>query len=807
MQPKSTKKINKSTELHNLWLEAENYQPFHSTVFTKIVNKHNPEKQLAKNYKKTIEFKTCLPYISNKFSLAIVGNNDVLGQWKKPVKMCADKFSMWKIALNAEQMSFPFEFKFVLIDNATNEIIEWEEGNNRTFHANFSSEREHQIHTFRTSLGKQYQWRGAGTAIPIFSLRTTKSCGIGEFSDLKLMIDWLKKTNQTLLQLLPVNDCTAFFDERDSCPYVAISMYALNPLYINIAKIGKLSLENQLKYEKIKNELNNSTVVEYEKVVKIKWKFFKIIFNTDGDECVKSALYEDFMAKNYFWLKPYSMFCVLRDKFKTPDFRQWNDYENFKEIDLQKFEKQHKKSLQFYCFLQYHAHKQMSEASKYARKNGIILKGDIPIGIGRNSVEAWTEPEYLNLEKQAGAPPDDFSATGQNWEFPTYNWDAMRKTNYTWWSQRFQKIAEYFDAYRIDHVLGFFRMWEIPFHSLQGLLGHFNPSLPYSEQELQQKGLKMNAQRYLKPYVTNDLIRDIFGNYADDVLNTFFEKTSNDVLKFKSEFDTQRKIDAFLGSKTDDQPQIIKSGLFNLINNVLFIEDETNKNHFYPRIVAQLSTTYNELEDAQKQVFNNIYNEFYYRRNVELWKLAAMEKLPALVGSTKMLACCEDLGMIPDCVPEVIQNLQILSLEVQRMPKTNNADFANPATYPYLSVCTTSTHDTSTLRGWWKENKEKTQEFYNNVLMQYGDAPETCTGEIAEKILTEHLKSPSMFAVFPWQDWISIDANLRRKNEDEERINLPSNPNNCWQYRMHITIEKLLSEDKLNEKIKQLVIC
>jgi 4-alpha-glucanotransferase len=768
------------------------------------VNKRNIEKHFAENYRQTIEFRVQATNISNKFSLAITGNNDVLGQWKKPVKMHQIQFALWKIEINAEQIQIPFEFKFVLTDNEANEIVEWEEGTNRIFHADFSSLCEHKIHTVETSLGCQHQWRGAGTAIPVFSLRTENSCGTGEFSDLKLMIDWLKKTNQTLLQLLPVNDCSAFFDERDSCPYVAISMYALHPIYINVSAMGKMSLENQLKYEKIKHKLNNSTVVEYKKTVKAKWDFFKIMFNIYGDKCLESALYKDFINKNAFWLKPYSMFCVLRDKFKTSDFRQWKDYEDFKEIDLRKFEKQHEKSLQFHCFLQYHAHKQLSEVSKYARKNGVILKGDIPIGIGRNSVEAWTEPEYLNLETQAGAPPDDFSETGQNWKFPTYNWDAMRKNNYKWWIQRFRKISEYFDAYRIDHVLGFFRIWEIPFHSLQALLGHFSPALPYSEQELLQRGLKMNAQRYLKPHITNNLISEIFKKNADYVLNTFFEKTNNDTLKFKLQFDNQRKIETFFECADDEQTQTIKSGLFYLINNVLFIEDEKHKNHFYPRIAAQLSATYNDLNDTQKQIFNSIYDEFYYQRNIELWKSKALEKLPALISATNMLACCEDLGMIPDCVPDVIKHLQILSLEIQRMPKQQNTDFANPASYPYLSVCTTSTHDTSTLRGWWKENREKTQKFYNDFLMQHGDAPETCSGKIVEKILIEHLKSPSMFAVFPLQDWLAIDENLRRKNENEERINVPSSHIDCWKYRMHITIEQLLTENKLKEKIKEL---
>jgi 4-alpha-glucanotransferase len=798
-------KFTKNYDIYDIWFGLDNSQPFYSTAFTNIINKRKKQKYIYEVYTKTIEFRVNAPQISNKFSLSIAGNNDALGNWAKPMRMCDDEFPVWKIKFDAAKLQQPFEFKFLLTDNETNRIVEWEEGENRQFPANYVVDGEHKIYTLETSLNFRNAWRGSGTAIPVFSLRTEKSFGTGDFSDLKMFIDWLKKTNQTLLQLLPINDSCAFFDYRDSSPYSAISMYALHPIYINLHAMGNLSAEKKrLKYEKTRQQLNNLQIADYEKVIKIKWEFFKEIFHQNGNYCLKSASYKDFFDKNFFWLKPYAMFCTLRDKFKTPNFNEWKGYENFKKIDFKKFEKDYAKSLQFYYFLQYHADKQMNDASKYARKNGIILKGDIPIGIGRNSVETWTEHEYFNLENQAGAPPDAFSENGQNWEFPTYNWDAMKKNGYRWWTQRLKKMAEYFDAYRIDHVLGFFRIWEIPLHSLQGFLGHFSPSLSCSAQELQQQGLPMNEQRYLKPYIRCDFVNEIFTNYFDFSVQTFFDKIDDDFLQFKLDFDTQRKIETFFKNKNDEKSESLKSELFTLINNVLFIEDETYKNHYYPRIAAQLSISYKELEIDKKQIFDKIYDEFYYRRNNELWKEKAMEKLPVLISATNMLACCEDLGMIPECVPDVVNRLKILSLEVQRMSKKSNVEFTDTNEYPYFSVCTTSTHDTSTLRGWWKENRASTQKYYNNVLHQHGVAPEICTGKIIENILTEHLKSPSMFAVFPLQDWLGIDENLRHENEDEERINVPSNPHNRWQYRMHITVEKLLNEDRFNEKIKKL---
>ncbi|MDR2292911.1 MAG: 4-alpha-glucanotransferase [Prevotellaceae bacterium] len=801
-----TLKLNHSTEvyeIHDIWYGIGNAQPFYSAAFTNIVNKRNKKKCNDEIHEKILEFRVNAPTISKENSLAITGNGNISGNWINVLKMHDDEFPLWKIKIDAAKLQFPFEFKFVLVENKTDKIIAWEEGNNRRFYANNFSHNEHKIYEFETSLANVNSWRGAGTAIPVFSLRTENSCGAGDFCDLKIFVDWLKKTGQVLLQILPVNDSCAFFDHRDSSPYNAISMYALHPVYINLQEMGKLSGENQLKYEKIKNRLNKLKSVDYAKVIKVKWMFFKELFRLNGNDCLESASFKQFFNENSFWLKPYAMFCVLRDKFKTPDFNTWKNYENFKNINTHKFEKEHEKAIRFYFFLQYHADRQMKSASKYAHKNGIILKGDIPIGIARNSVETWTEPEYFNLENQAGSPPDAFATKGQNWEFPTYNWNKIHEDSYSLWIKRLKKMAEYFDAFRIDHILGFFRMWEIPLQSLQGLLGRFNPAFPYSAQELQQCRLPINSA-YLKPCFRYDFICKMFAEKANCVIQTFFDKTDNDILQFKPDFDTQRKIDNFFKNKHDEQTETLKSALFSLINDVLFIEDEYKKNHFHPRIAAQSSTAYRQLDNTKKQIFNSIYDEFYYSRNNELWKSEAMKKLPALIGATNMLACCEDLGMRPDCVPEIINRLQIMSLEIQRMPKNRNADFGNAATWSYHSVCTTSTHDTSTLRCWWKEDRTKIQKYYNEILHLHGEAPVTCSGAIIEMILTEHLKSPSLFAVFPLQDWLAVDENIRRKNEDEERINIPANISNCWQYRMHITIENLMKEDDFNAKIKKL---
>ena len=182
-----------------------------------------------------------------------------------------------------------------------------------------------------------------------------------------------------------------------------------------------------------------------------------------------------------------------------------------------------------------------------------------------------------------------------------------------------------------------------------------------------------------------------------------------------------------------------------------------------------------------------------------------MEKLPALVDATNMMCCGEDLGMVPDCVGPVMQNLGILSLEVQRMPKDPKIEFGYTNLYPYACVCTTGSHDTSTIRGWWREDRATSQKYYNHILWKQGAAPEELGGELCGTIVNNHLLSPAILTILPLQDWLSMDERLRKADVDSERINIPAIPNHYWRYRMHLSLEQLLGESELNATIKSMV--
>ncbi|MDE5673875.1 MAG: 4-alpha-glucanotransferase, partial [Muribaculaceae bacterium] len=630
---------------------------------------------------------------------------------------------------------------------------------------------------------------------------TEDDFGVGDFHDIKKMVDWCVRTGQKVLQVLPINDTTKTGTWVDSYPYSANSTFALHPMYIRLNAVGTLADEERREhYNRISKELNALKEIDYESVNNYKNEYLKEIFEQKGTIDLNSPQFLNFFEHNQDWLRPYAAWRVLCDINNTPDNNLWGEFAVYDTDKVNSLCKLHDKEIKYHYFVQYHLDKQLREVRDYAHLHGVVLKGDIPIGIGRFSVDAWQNPRLFNMDCQAGAPPDDFSVLGQNWGFPTYNWDVMASDGFKWWKDRFAKMAEYFDAYRIDHILGFFRIWQIPMDSIHGLLGYFNPALPYTPEELRHSyDFWINPEIQTKPLILEWMLTDFFGEYVNEVKQTYLEALPEGRYILRPFVDTQRKVaDYFTSVEKNDKNTQICNALLGLIDNVLFIEDPYKKGHYHPRIAAQFSYQYRMLSDYEKWCFNRLYNDFFYHRHNDFWYGKAMWKLPPLIDSTGMLTCAEDLGMIPACVPDIMNRLEILSLEIQRMPKDPALEFGDTWNYPYFSVCTTSTHDMGGIRAWWETDRAVTQRFFNNALHESGEAPFYAEPWVCKKVLDLQLKSPSMFCIIPLADWLSADGSLRRENPHEEQINEPADVHHYWRYRMHLTVENLLSQESFN---------
>lgn len=793
--------------INDQWRDCPTTRPFLSSAFTESVFRRTGSAVHSTLQSGILEINVDAPMISSDMTLAISGNCQALGNWNPSdaILLSDADFPVWTVQTELASLPADFEFKFILLSKADHSLVGWENGDNRRFSLPELPAMASMKVNGLFMENPLPLWRGSGTAIPVFSLRSDEGFGTGEFSDLKKLADWTAMTGQQFIQLLPINDTTMSRTWTDSYPYTTNSTFALHPMYIRLEEVGiPDDPQQRRRFDELRIRLNALPEVDYESVNHAKEEYLRLIFDQQGDRDIASDDFKHFFESNSEWLKPYAAWCMLRDRFSTADMNAWGEFSIYDETRADRLIEENRRDFNYVCFVQYHLDRQLRSARDYADSKGIALKGDIPIGISRCSVDAWLHPELFNLNSTAGAPPDDFAVQGQNWGFPTYRWDVMARDGYAWWKSRLAKMAEYFSAYRIDHLLGFFRIWQIPAHTIHGLLGVFSPALPLSPEEMKSKfGFEFDKSQMTTPFITDETFETLPKELSGRIKREYFVETVNGRLIPQQKIHTQKQIAELIPDSGNDSI-MVRDFLMDCLDDVLFIEDPYEKGRFHPRISAERTRSFKSLTPDQQNAFLALYEDFYYHRHNSFWKEKALEKLPALIDSTAMLSCAEDLGMIPDCVPEVMESLRILSLEIQRMPKEPWTIIGNPARYPYLSVCSTSTHDMCGLRQWWEDDRTRAVSLFSDLLEQSGDAPMEATPEICCMILRQHMLSPSMLCILPIQDWLAIDGHLRRKDPREEQINIPANPHHYWRYRMHLTLDKLLEANEFNSRVKGL---
>lgn len=722
---------------HDQWQGNDIDAPFLSAPFTQVFFGYNSNTYTQTHIQENeLIIRVTIPNIQEDEAILISGNIPELGNWNldKAVKMSRVEGVKWEANIQINSVvTKTLEYKFIKGDK-------WEEGDNHALELSRIQKHTTIIYEHSSSRFKISHPKFKGCAIPLFSLRSDESCGIGDFSDLKRLVDWSVANKMSVIQLLPINDTSGYLDRRDSYPYNCISVFALHPIYLNLKSMGTLKDEDLgkeiYKYGKV---LNHLVYLDYEEVIELKTRFFKAIYKQERDNTFAEPGFYTFKKENKNWLYPYAVFCALRDENKSPDYGIWKRHGVFsKELmdflsnpihskeqskKFSSFTEKYGDIINYYIFLQYHAHKQMLEAKEYAHSKGVALKGDIPIGVARFGVDAWQYPQFFNFSMQAGAPPDLFSEKGQIWGFPTYRWDIMEQDNYSWWKERLIHMSKYFDAFRLDHVLGFFRIWEVPMFSPDSSSGHFYPVIPLNIKEIAEVLPRYNPAK---------------------------------------------------------MPE-------------LFVEYPYEKGTYHPAINALNSKSFAELPNKYRDSYQKMYYDFFYQRNENLWYENGKKKLQQLIAATDMLPCAEDLGMISDAIRKCLDNLKILSLKI-------GGDMSK---YPYLSVCTTSTHDMETMRMQLirKKYPELPKDLTEWIAVNKNSGetipiPDVSINECKEIIL-KALASPSMLTILPMQDWLSMFAKYRSKYPNVERINDPSNPNHYWRYRMEISLEDLAGMKEL----------
>ncbi len=782
--------------------DAFRAEAFASAIFP-VQKKTKPLPQFRAN---TVTIVLNEPRIEEGEAFCIVSKQIIGWNTDKAIVMKPYNDFNWVVELEKTPLLKEFEFKFGIWDTENRRFKRFEDGLNRQINIKSGSGAE--AYTYN-EFGYEKLWRYAGVAVPVFSLRTTKSRGCGEFSDIKALADWCEKAKLRVIQLLPINDTTATFQWADSYPYNAISIMALHPNYISVGEVYSYYGKNISAIERETGlYLNDMPLSDYNRTREWKRTNLRSLFDSKFPEIIADKRLQEYLKRSAWWVKNYAAFAMLRDKFQTPNFRLWAECSTYSAKAVEKYfspSSAEYADVMFRVFVQYHLELQLKSAIDYAHEKNIAIKGDLPIGINPNSVEAWVEPELFNFGLQAGAPPDYFSRDGQNWGFPVYNWDVMAGDGYKWWQSRLGRMQEFFDAFRIDHILGMFRIWSIPSPFKSGIMGIFSPALPLSSEEIARRGFTLDPAQCSRPTFNRHLLSEIFGEMSDKITRDLFNDLGNDDMQLKAEYFSPAKIGEWVEVNVPKTIRDrIRSGFNRVVHDVLFVS--VRPGEWHPRIMLTETEMFRRLSHENQNVIRAIHDDYFYNRHNEFWREMGTMHLDSILKSCNMLVCGEDLGMIPDSVPAVMQRTQILSLELQRMPKFNWDRYGQCSGYQYMSVSATSSHDISNIRGWWEENFGETQWFYNHVLHRVGEAPRVATEAVVSEVVQMHLNAPSMLSINPIQDYAGMLDHVPHLLPREERINEPSDPNNMWRYRVPFCLDTLAQQyPELHQKVRRAV--
>ena len=638
-----------------------------------------------------------------------------------------------------------------------------------------------------------------GIAVPVSALKTENSCGIGEFADLENLGKWCKSINIELIQILPVND-TGF----QSSPYSAISAFALHPVYLRIQTIPEYMKHPDFVKEltDIKTAFNNLKRIDFINLLKAKLNLLKKIYS----HVLKDILADDSFAKwvkRNSWIKPYAVFNVLKNRNNHKHWKEWPEMVNPDESSIDSFWEKENEECCFYSWLQFRLELQLIEVRKKLEGNGVFLKGDIPILINEDSVDLWFSRQYFNTRMSAGAPPDMFSIEGQNWGFPVYDWKELQNCGYSWWKERLKQANKFYHAYRIDHVLGFFRIWQIPVYNVTGISGYFYPYDYITVKELNDIGFDKGRIRWLsKPHIHGSDIKFSKKVKNSEIKEKFFSQIGNeDLYNFNDKITGEKYIMAL------DEEQEIKNFLLSWYRNRTLIEVDKG---LYHRLWNFMDTkAFKTLNFEEKIAFGKLIKA-KEEKSEKIWAVEGKRLLSMMQETTDMLMCAEDLGVVPACVPQVLKELEILSLKIERWTREYSkpdAPYINVKAYPHLSVCIPSVHDTTTLRGWWEEElSEREKKEYYSLLNLRSQCPETYTSELAMTIIEHNLNANSIITIFQLQDLLFLNEKIDRKLFKEDRINVPGTvADTNWSYRIPVLVDDISKNLQFNKILKKLI--
>lgn len=765
-------------------------------------------------FRRTILFRVFAPQLSDNEELAICGNHPVLGDWNLScaVRMQQMSAQEWTMTVRVDNVALPLEYKYVVIDRQSRRLKQWEEGGNRSTGSCQLADGEALVLFGSLVRLPERRWYAAGVSVPLSVLRSELSYGIGDFGDLRRLVDWAISAGMRMIHLPPLYDTVLKGDCRDSNPYHSVSSYALHPQYLDLVALGEIADKDAMRrFREQRKELEALGKIDYEAVWRVKSEYSCRRFEEDGEAVLVSQSFKEFHRKNAFWLIPYAVFCAKHKELAASGVLERAELGVYCEKILAGTERlapSLEREIHKIEYVQYHLHRQLKSVSDYARSHGVVLMTDVPAGISPDSVDRWLYSEFFDDAVSLGQMPSDVTPEGSISTLIPFRkpvTEQQQAAFAAWWHGRMERTAGFFDAIHLPQAASYVSAWVVPRHQVCATMGQFTPSLPLTVEELAMFGLKWPHDMYAQPWIDDAIVAQLFGPYAEKVKHQYLLPSPNGFYRLRKEVASPARLQHAFEGRTDESSLDVKEGLRQLTANVLFVEDVHRSGEFHPRLGGLHTSAYRMLNEEERRAYHRVYRHYYGNRHEALWRCCADRFFAEVAGGTHMLVVASGDGAQPCGWDEVLAAHGVLPCCFSASSKSGDEEFGQLEKNPYWSMTAASALGSASLQQWWEECLPRAQRYAMSVLQKEILTPCSLSPVLAEEIVARHLYSPSMFCVLNMQDWLAIGGASYAASDQTEGMERTLGEENHWKHRMPFTLNQLQGEDTFNEKIRQMI--
>ncbi len=767
-------------------------------------------------FRKTLFFRVLAPQLKAGESLALLGNHPILGDWNPQRYLLMHKMGLceWMLTVNVNNVAQSLEYKYVVIKDEDHSLVRWEQGDNRIATCQNLVDSEVLVQHGDVTRLSDEQWHGAGVSVNVLSLRSEKSCGVGDLGSLLQLLQWSSQVGMAVLQTTTLQDVYKNHVLQQANPFAVVSAYALNPLLIDLDALGPLSDETKMNtFLRQRRELNALSVIDFDAVTRVKEAYVRERFAEEGEACLASEAFKAFYAQHASWLRVYAMYKALC-LHGTPEELMTDTDKAYSTqlIDrLSADDSSLAADVHWIYYLQYHLYDQLRMVSEYARKHRIALMMTLPYGYSQCSVEVWEHPQFFDKRFVIGELPSYDNPQGVKSSLPLLVrplQPASQAAFDEWRRQPLVHWATYVDAILLDYIDHYFTTWAIPQEATQSMMGVYRPSLPLREEELQCGIIDFNKKLYRQPFINDAIIQQLFGIHSAYAKQHYLTAHAYGLYTLRGEVSDQQAIDACFKGKNDENSQWIKNGLEQLCANRLFVSDPDNPQWVHPRLAGNHTLFFHMLNNEEQQAYLGLSHSYFHRRYEAYWKQNGTQTLDNLLADSNLLVVVDNpTAELSPAMTEVVNRQRLMPLCMQLRQRGYDGAFGHLEQNSYQTMDVLTTPSTLTLHQWWESNPYRTQHFALTKLQKEGRISRRLSPMLAEELVRRHLFSPSMLCVLSLTDWLAMDSQLSYEGHSaSSALSTVDDEREIWAVRAATSLETLAQAQPFNRKLASLLV-